>query len=255
MKSRDQVKAASRTLDVFEAFAAARSPLSLTELAQRIAVPVSSCHALVRTLQHRGYVYVLEERKRIYPTKRLAALAAGISRHDPVLEGVAPVLAGLASATGETVILGKSQGDHVVYLDVIEGKHTVRFNASPGDVRPSHSSAIGKSTLGLLGDEELREAIRRLTLKSVTAQTITDPARLEADIIASRIRGYFVSRGETVSDVMGISIAQKISGEPYAVGVAGPVSRLDENLETYVRHLKEAGSAIERIDLELRGAA
>ena len=55
--------------------------------------------------------------------------------------------------------------------------------------------------------------------------------------------------------LMGTSIAQKISGEPYAIGVPGPVSRLEENLDPYVRHLEETGLAIERIDLELRGAA
>jgi hypothetical protein len=32
---------------------------------------MSSCHALVRTLQFRGFVHILDERKRVYPTKRL----------------------------------------------------------------------------------------------------------------------------------------------------------------------------------------
>jgi IclR family acetate operon transcriptional repressor len=60
---------------LFEAFADAGGPLSLTEISQRISVPISSCHSIVRTLQIRGYVYVIEERKRIYPTKRLLGIA------------------------------------------------------------------------------------------------------------------------------------------------------------------------------------
>src|SRR5919202_5082685 len=102
MSGQDQVKAAVRTLDLFEAFAAARGPLSLTELSRRIGAPISSCHALVRTLQSRGYVYVLDERKRIYPTKRLAALGQAFARYDPVLDRVSPILNRLAAATGET---------------------------------------------------------------------------------------------------------------------------------------------------------
>ena len=75
MPPQDPVKTAARTLDVFEVFAAARGPLTLTELAARLGSPLSSCHALVRTLQSRGYVYILDERKRVYPTKRLLLLA------------------------------------------------------------------------------------------------------------------------------------------------------------------------------------
>ena len=254
MSGADQVKAAKRTLDLFEALAAARGPLSLTELSSRIGAPISSCHALVRTLQSRGYVYVMDERKRIYPTKRLAELGQAFARHDPVLDRVRPILTNLSADTGETVILGKHQGDHVVYLDVIEGTHTVRFAGSPGDVRPAHSSAIGKSALSLLSDADLKRAIARLKLDRVTDQTITDREALHLDIVAGRERGYFVSRGETVIDVMGLSIAQRVGGELYAIGVAGPISRVEDQCDRYVRRLLQAGAEIERIDMELRGA-
>ena len=126
MSSPDPVKGAARTLDVFEAFASAGGPLSLSEIAQLIGVPVSSCHSLIRTLQARGYVYVLEKRKRIYPTRRLADIASKIARYDTAVERLTPCLAEIVDKTGETVILGKMQGDHVVYLEVLPGTHTVR---------------------------------------------------------------------------------------------------------------------------------
>jgi Transcriptional regulator len=242
------VKAAGRTIDLFEALVDACGPLTLTDLARRLDIPMSSCHALVRTLQSRGYLYILDERKRIYPTKRLGELAATIAKFDPVLERLGPILKNLATVTGETSIIGKHQGDHVVYLDVQEGTHTVRFRAAAGDVRPSHSSAVGKSTLSLLDDDELTRVIRRLKRSKVTEKTITDPAALRADIIASRKRGYFISRGETVIDVMGVSIAQKIGGELYAIGVAGPFPRVEANLEKYVKALRAAARVIAGAD-------
>lgn len=248
MGSQDQVKAASRTLDVFEAFAEAGGPLSLTELAQRIAVPISSCHSLVRTLQIRGYVYVLEERKRIYPTKRLLRIAQAIGRYDTVLEQITPIASGLAKTTGETVIIGKMQGDIVIYLDVIQGNHTVRFTASPGDTFPTHSSALGKATLGLLNDEALDKAIGKLKLTQFTSATITDAKAFKADILDGHKHGYFLTRGETVVDVMGIAFARRIAGEPYAIGVAGPSSRLEENFDAYLAAIKEAETAIDLID-------
>lgn len=255
MATQDQVKTAIRTLCLFEAFAAARGPLSLTELAQRIGSPVSSCHALVRTLQAQGYVYVLDERKRVYPTKRLAAIAGEIALHDPVLERLSAILAQLVKTTKETVLVGKRQGRQVIYLDVLEGTHTVRYAATPGDAKPLHSSAIGKSMLGLLAEDELRHLLRTLGLPRITGRTITDPARLMAEIAEGRARGYFITRGENVPDVMAISIARSIGEEPYGIAVAGPLPRLEERLDGYVAALLEAGAALERIDVELRGAA
>ena len=129
--AQDQVKAAGRTLDLFETFATARGPLSLTELSQRIGIPVSSCHALVRTLQNRGYVYVLEERKRIYPTKRLAALAEAIGR-----------LASLVLRLPSPLTPGARLGELVSQLRGIGGSRAVGFG--PEQVR-SLPDAVGKA--------------------------------------------------------------------------------------------------------------
>ena len=247
----DQVKAASRTLDVFEAFAEAGGPLSLTELAQRIAVPISSCHSIVRTLQVRGYVYVLEERKRIYPTKRLLGIAQAIGRYDTTLEQLSPIVTQLAKQTGETVIIGKMQGEIVIYLDVVQGSHNVRYTASPGDTFPTHSSALGKSTLSLLSEEALDKAIGKLKFTQFTDATITDAQTFKKDILAGRKRGYFLTRGETVAEVMGISIARRIGGEPYAIGVAGPSSRLKENFDAYLSAIRETEIALDQIDVAL----
>lgn len=255
MTASDPVKTAARTLDIFEAFAAAEEPLSLTELANRVGAPISSCHAIVRTLQQRGYVYVLDERKRVYPTKRLFAMAQAIARHDPVLERMLPILSRLSKSTGETVILGKRQGRYVTYLEVIEGSQTIRYAASAGDTKPLHSSAIGKAMLGVLSDAERERLIERLDLARITDRTITDPAALRRDLAAGEARGYFMTRGENVSDVMALSVARRIGDEPYGIAVAGPLGRIESKLDELVSALLASASALDGIETNFRGAA
>src|SRR5690606_9537696 len=53
------VTAVERALAMIEEFAAARRPLSLTELSRSIGAPKSSCHAIVGTLVEKGYLYSL----------------------------------------------------------------------------------------------------------------------------------------------------------------------------------------------------
>lgn len=253
MTSKDPVKTAARTLDLFEAFARARAPLSLTELAQRIDSPISSCHALVRTLQARGYVYMLDQRKRVYPTKRLYAIADIIARHDPLLDKLLPLLEALMRKTGETVLLGKRQGDGIRYLEVVEGQHTVRYAARPGDAKPLYSSAVGKAMLGQLEDGELHQLVENLAMPQVTEHTITEAEALCADIAAGRERGYFQTRGENVADVMALSIARSVLNETLGIALAGPTSRMDANKQAYLKALWETGQAFEALDAELSG--
>lgn len=251
----DPVKTAARTLDVFEVFATVRRPLTLTELAARLGSPVSSCHALVKTLQLRGYVYILDERKRVYPTKRLLMMAQQIAQNDPVLERIGPVLAELQDDTGETVILGKRQGGAITYLDVLESRQTIRYAANPGDIKPLHSSAIGKAMLGVLPDTELTELVGRIPLPAITANTITAANDLLRDIIHGRESGVFITRGENVPDVMAFAIARTVGLEPYGIAVAGPIARIEAGSVQILGALEKAGAALRQIDAELRGQA
>jgi len=240
MKTEDSVRTAARTIELFTVFAAMRTPLTLSELSQRMEIPVSSCHALLRTLEALGYVYFLNERKKIYPTKRLAIIAQAISAHDAVLEHLSPILRRLVDQSGETAILGKRQGTHVIYLDVIEGTHTVRYAAVPGDKKPLHSSAVGKALLGCLSERNRIGELERLPLERVTDRTITNVQALDLDIATSCARGYFVTRGENVPDVMAIATTCIESGEPYGIAIAGPTTRLERHFDRYVAILLEA---------------
>ena len=108
------------------------------------------------------------------PTKRLLAVAQEIASNDPVLERIDPVLRTLRDSSAETVILGKRQGNTVTYLDVLEGRHTIRYAAAPGDSKPLHSSAIGKAMLGTLPAKELAALLKRLALPAITPNTVTN---------------------------------------------------------------------------------
>lgn len=230
------VKSAVRVLDLLEAFAQVRRPMSLSEIAAHIGAPMSSCHGLVRTLQARGYLYATV-RRLVYPTRCLFDVARTILEHDPILERIEPELASLRDATGETVILGKREGRAVVYLEVVEGTRTIRYTARPGERKPLHSSAIGKALLGALPERALDGLLAELELPRVTARTLTERHAVAADVRAGRRRGYFVTRGENVADVMAVAICLTVNDEPYGIAVAGPLQRMEPRLEEVAARL------------------
>jgi len=229
------VKAAARALDVIEAFARAGAPLSLSELATEIGAPLSSCHGIARTLQARGYLYALEKKRRLYPTRRLYDLAIGVARHDPLLERLRPALTALRDATGETVVLARREGDAAVYLDVLESPQTIRYATRPGERKPIHSSSLGKALLSLDDRAAFEDFLRRSPLHPITPHTIVDGEALWRQLQESRKLGYITSRAENVADVTAIAMLMNIDGEILALASAGPIARYEakfaDNLE------------------------
>ena len=231
------VKTAVRTLEVFEAFGLSQKPLTLSELARAIGVPLSSCHGLVATLRNRGYVYSVGNNRRVYPTRRILDVAETIVRNDPLLESAVPVLTRLRDDTGETVILGTMEGDAVVYLEIIEGLHTIRYSAKPGEIKQLHSSAIGKAMLASLDEAGLAKTLSRIALEQITGVTLTDENSLRRDLEDGRKCRVFVTRGENVADVMGMASPTTPGGQPLAVALAGPIGRMDESFDTHAERL------------------
>jgi DNA-binding IclR family transcriptional regulator len=231
------VKSAERTLLILEAFAEACQPLALSELARRIAIPVSACHGLVRTLAAHGYLYELGSRRGYYPTLRWLENARTIAAHDPVAERVAPFLAGLADDTGESVLLGRQLGDRVIYLLVIESRNSIRYSV--------HASSAGKALLGAMSGDERTALLANLELTRVTPGTITSREALEKDIAAGQARGWYATRGENVADVHAIAAPVTLGGQVHAVVVAGPAPRMQSALAAHVKRLQRTCKAIE----------
>ncbi|GAC1327168.1 MAG: IclR family transcriptional regulator [Beijerinckiaceae bacterium] len=234
------VKTAARTLDLFETFAEMKGPLGLSEIARRLGWPVSSCFGLVRTLEARGFVYLVSSRRGFYPTRRMLEQVTQIAAHDPLHERASPILSSLRAQTRETVLLGKLQQQKVVYLEVFESEQSIRYTARVGDLKPLHSSAMGKALLASLPVPRRKALLGRTKLPAVTPNTITDPVRLMAHLEEGQARGWQMTRSENVGDVMAVARTVELGGETYGVAVAGPVHRMEIAVDAHVRALGAA---------------
>jgi IclR family transcriptional regulator, acetate operon repressor len=241
------LKVAARTLDLYEAFARARSPLTLSELAREIDVAPSSCFELIGTLRDRGYLYGLGERRAFYPTRRMMDNVIAIAEHEPHVSHIAPRLERLRNETQETVILGRQHGDGVVYLTIADGPQTVRYTARVGEFKPLHSSAIGKVILSAANGDERRAWIERLPRKKMTDATLCHAAALTADIEAGVQRGYQMTRGENVADVMALAMPLRVGGDLFGVCVAGPMHRMSVDQAGHVAALRATVAELEEI--------
>jgi DNA-binding IclR family transcriptional regulator len=238
------VKSAIRTMQLFALFADKRRPLSLGELAEAMKAPKSSCHELVQTLIHLGYILAIDGGRSYYPSKRLLELTERIGEFNPIKERIQHELRRLRDSTGETVFIGRLQGTQVVYLEVFDGTHTVRYNAHAGDLKAIHASALGKALLADLDEATRDQLIAELKLTRFNEHTITKKRDLKENLVQGLRDGVQVTLGEHLADVMGLAVPISVQGYRMAIGMAGPIPRMQKNREAYVRALKAAAASI-----------
>ncbi|MGB6956129.1 MAG: IclR family transcriptional regulator C-terminal domain-containing protein, partial [Bradyrhizobium sp.] len=123
-----------------------------------------------------------------------------------------PALDQIAAAAQEISSLAVLDGDDVVF--VARGSPTRIFSGGVdiGYRLPSFCAAVGRVLLGRLSDAELKTRLSAMKREALTPQTLTDPKRLLAAIIADRARGYSLVDREA---------------EPHFRSIAVPVKRYD----------------------------
>lgn len=237
------IKNVGRTLDLFEVFARELRPLRLSEMAQHLQAPVSSCFQLAKTLERRGYLYALRL-KSYYPTKQMLLRAQAIAAHDPLIGMLSEALGELRDQTGESVVLGQQSQNHVVMLEVIESPHAIRFTGHPGAVREMHCSAIGKALLGTMTSAERDACLPPEPMPARTPSTLTTRCALDAELRVSQARGWYEVRGESVAELHAVAVPVRVGGSQLAICLAGPVTRFEPRREAHAQALLQAADRI-----------
>jgi len=172
-----------RTLDVFEAFATQKRPLSLTELMKLLDIPMSSCHDVVHALEERGYLYEVKPRGGFYPTARLHDIARTILDNDPVTERAEPILQQLSLDLAASVSLGKAKGHQLTYLVVCNPPDPLRFSVVVGaSARNLYATSAGKALLGSFPPDEQAAYLQGVDMVPMTPFTITSREQLLAEL-------------------------------------------------------------------------
>jgi DNA-binding IclR family transcriptional regulator len=238
-----------RTLDVFEAFASRKSPLSLTELMNILQVPLSSCHDVVHALEDRGYLSEVRPRGGYYPTARLFAIAKAIVDNDPFVQRAEPILQAICDDYKVSAWLGKARGTQVTYLVVCTASDPLSYKVTVGDKsRSLYATSSGKAVLAGFSPDRQKAILADIELKPLTPATITSKAALLKDLQLSEDRGWFMNREESVEDALAISTRFEWRGSTYTITVAGSVKRVERQLPKLVKAAKAAAKALQDQD-------
>src|SRR3712207_1121177 len=219
----------SRALAALGAFDTGAPRLSLSEIAERSAMPLTTVHRLLGELTDWGALHRrpdgrYEIGRRLWDLGLLAPVQ--LSLHDAL-----PIfLLDVHTATRDTVHLAVREGRSALYVERVSGRESVPVVSQVGSRLPLHATGVGKVLLAAAPDD-VAEAVLRAPTRE-TRHTIVDPGRLRREIAEVRRRGYARTAEEMSLGTLSVAVpvcVERAAGPVVvaALGIVVPSHRRD----------------------------
>jgi IclR family transcriptional regulator, acetate operon repressor len=232
-KAGGSVQSLMRALSILDALSENDEGLTLTALAKSVALPPSSAHRLLTTLQRQRFVRFESASMSWHIGVQAFVVGNAFARSRDVVALARPHMRRLMEKTGETVNLYVLNGDEAICMAQVQSPQMIRAISRPGGGVGMHRSAAGKAMLAHMSKNDVAEIIAKYGLSRSTPNTIVSLKRLHQELAKTRKRGFAVDDEEFALGLRCIAapIFDEAGLAHAAVSIAGPVARItDERL-------------------------
>ncbi|MCW2756287.1 MAG: transcriptional regulator, IclR family [Nocardioidaceae bacterium] len=194
---------ASKVLALLGAFDATHRELSLTDLARRAGLTLSTAQRRAAELVAWGALERTGD-GRYRVGLRLWEVGSLAPRGTPLREVALPYLEDLYVVTRENVQLAVREDTEAVFVERIAGRSAVPVLTRVGGRFALHATGVGLVLLAHAPVEVFDRVVEQ-GLTSYTPATITDPKRLRRVLADVRRNGWAVSRGAVTEDALSVA--------------------------------------------------
>ena len=178
----------TKGLAVIEAFDAAHSEMTLSEVARRAGITPAAARRSLHTLAMLGYVRHVN--KRFLLSARVLVLGAAYLRSAHVEEILLPELRRLVASFGGAASVTVLDRHDILYIAHHSEERANRIFAGVGVTYPAYPTSMGRVLLTGLPADALDTYLREICIAPLTELTVTDRTKLAAIIAKARKDGY-----------------------------------------------------------------
>ncbi|MFI1712313.1 IclR family transcriptional regulator [Streptomyces sp. NPDC053513] len=213
--STPQSTAAGKVLLVLSAFDREHPSQTLSDIAQRTGLALSTAHRVVGELAAWGALERAEDGS-WHVGLRLWEIASGCPRTQILRDAALPFMQDLYEVTHENIQLAVREGTELVFVERIAGHRSVRLLTMVGTRFPVGSTGMGRVLLAH-APRDIQEEVLGSPLRAWTPHTVTDPKTLRRQLDRIRREQVFVSDRQLSEDTVAVAA-------PVRIGRTGPVS-------------------------------
>lgn len=194
--------ALARGLNILSRLHEAGRPLSLQEISESVALPTSTCHRLLQSLDLAGYIY--REGAVYCPTPRAACPLPLEHPLNRLRRDTAPLMRELQERHGPSALLIAFLGNHRATVECVAGNYSVTPYFDTNVTAPLHASVSGKILLSDRTPDQRDFLLGREPYAPRTAFTVTDRTALFAELEEVRQRGWATNENENVTGISAV---------------------------------------------------
>lgn len=241
-------RSVGRAMRLFEYFEEIRRPLGVVEATEALGFPRSSTAALFSSLVKLGYLAHDRASRTYMPTAKLSDLGRWSDR---ILFGdnrveITQLARAVSRATVETVVIGVRDDLDASYVHVELPERPVLYLVQAGATRPLWRSAVGWALLSDLEPAEVDRVLARAARQRRPEWTPDCVELVRHQLEHAREKGYVYSRHSFVHGIGMIAklLPDRTGARRMAIGVGGPVERLDARETEILSSINDAIEAL-----------
>lgn len=206
--------AAGKVLAVLATFDRDRQSQTLSQIAHRTGLPISTTHRVVTELAQWGALE-RDAGGSWHVGLRLWEVGSVCPRGQILRDVALPFMQDLYEATHENIQLAVREGTELVFVERIAGHRSVELLTMVGSRFPLAATGMGRVLLAFAPDD-IQEAVLEGPLVAQTSHTVTDPRLLRAQLSRIRRELTFVSDRQLSDTTVAVAA-------PVRIGLDGPV--------------------------------
>ncbi|WP_309710757.1 IclR family transcriptional regulator [Pseudolysinimonas sp.] len=236
------VSAISRVVMILDTFSFEAPFLSLSEIAERAAIPMSSAHRIVTELVEHGLLERMPDRS-YRVGNRLWEMGSRTPGALGLREIALPFLHAIQSRVRQHTQLLVRSGLDVLVIERLSSRDAVVNASIVGGRIPMQHSSSGIVLLANADDEVLARVLER-GLSPITGSSLATPEQLRDAVAAARRTGFAVSEGWIFEESRGIAVPVRGSQEVVVGTVSVVVPNDHSPVDDLVRLLRLAAEGI-----------
>ena len=225
-------------------------PASLRDITDATGLPKASTLRLLDTLQHAGYVSVMNESRRYIVTARVLSLSNNFRPDDALLAAAVPVLKALRDRTGWPSDLGIYQHGKMVIADTNRQPGAFSMNRSVGSRVSMTTTSLDKVYMAFCPEPEREQILQHLSrLDDPDENGALKGEKIERLLKKIRKQGYATSDQEQGKSIRAVAVPVLLGDRvacSFNVIVPAQVMSMEQAVTDYVPLISSAAREIEQ---------
>lgn len=242
------VQSVERALEILCQFSPAERELGITELSQRLGLSKSATHALVKSLEKKGFLTQNPENSRYRLGVKVYELGMAYTASIELQYAARLVAQRLSERYNQSVHVAVYAGGMAVFVLRTEPSRGSVMFGRMGATMPAHATACGKVLLAYRPAQEIGKYIDD-GLLPLTRNTITDRVRFLEEMTRVRRDGYAIDNEEATLGLACIAAPVRDYSRSVAAAISlsgSPEIILGEKRNEIIEAVKEAAREVSR---------